>query len=100
MRFRDLRLRFDELVKLVDLILNFVELKMDELNQFRHSGSLEKRLTLMLCVIVDPAAISATYFSRRETPGRLTSSETISPLAVTVVFGAVGKVTELPESAD
>lgn len=42
---------------------------------------------------LEPAAISATYFSNRETPGRLTSSEIISPLAVTVVRGAVGKVT-------
>lgn len=47
----------------------------------------------MLWVILEPAAISATYFSRRETPGRLTSSAMMSPLALMVVLGAVGKVT-------
>jgi len=44
---------------------------------------------------LDPAAISATYFSRRETPSRLTSSTMMSPLAEMLVFGAVGNVTAM-----
>jgi hypothetical protein len=42
---------------------------------------------------VEPAAISWTYFSRRVILVRATSSYVTSPLGVTVVFGAVGKVT-------
>lgn len=96
MRLRNLRLRFDETVQLLDVILNLLELlSCDTWSESR--SKLNRREmglhTLTDCVNFDPAAISATYFSSRDTPGRFTSSEMISPFAVTVVLGAVGKVT-------
>lgn len=42
----------------------------------------------------EPTAISLTYRSSLETPSRLISSYTKSPFKLTVVLGAVGKLTE------